>query len=175
MIGVENVVRRLRQNRGWPSRAEARVVLDAILEVRAAVVYATFAVLLVFFPILGASRELPAASSRRSASPTSSPCWPRSPSRSRSRLRSRVLLLTGKRRDGEQRRNRLWCAGRDGATKPCSGPHRPVPQLGHVRRRPVRPIAGAAMLPFFGGTFLPDLREGHLILHVTATSRHVAR
>ena len=24
------------------------------------------------------------------------------------------------------------------------------------------------MLPFFGGTFLPDLREGHLILHVSA-------
>src|SRR5262249_56750680 len=29
-------------------------------------------------------------------------------------------------------------------------------------------VAGAAMLPFFGGTFLPDLREGHLILHVSA-------
>ena len=29
-------------------------------------------------------------------------------------------------------------------------------------------MAGAAMLPLFGGTFLPDLREGHLILHVTA-------
>ena len=24
------------------------------------------------------------------------------------------------------------------------------------------------MLPFFGSTFLPDLREGHLILHVAA-------
>jgi len=29
-------------------------------------------------------------------------------------------------------------------------------------------IAGGAMLPFFGSTFLPDLREGHLILHVAA-------
>jgi Cu/Ag efflux pump CusA len=29
-------------------------------------------------------------------------------------------------------------------------------------------VAGAAMLPFFGGTFLPDLKEGHLILHVSA-------
>src|SRR4029079_6791961 len=28
--------------------------------------------------------------------------------------------------------------------------------------------AGAAMLPFFGGTFLPDLKEGHLILHISA-------
>ena len=36
-------------------RAEARVVLDAILEVRTAVVYATFAALLVFFPILALS------------------------------------------------------------------------------------------------------------------------
>ena len=56
VIGVENVVRRLRENRRLSEpRAEARVVLDAILEVRTAVVYATFAALLVFFPILALS------------------------------------------------------------------------------------------------------------------------
>ena len=56
VIGVENVVRRLRENRRLSEpRAEARVVLDAILEVRSAVVYATFAALLVFFPILALS------------------------------------------------------------------------------------------------------------------------
>ena len=53
VIDVENIVRRLRENRG---RAEplgtARVVLDACLEVRSAVVYATFAVILVVLPIM---------------------------------------------------------------------------------------------------------------------------
>src|SRR5258708_20115337 len=29
-------------------------------------------------------------------------------------------------------------------------------------------LAGGAALPFFGGTFLPDLKEGHFVLHMTA-------
>lgn len=53
VIGVENAVRRLRENRRLAlPRAEARVILDAAFEVRSAVVYATFAVLLVFLPIV---------------------------------------------------------------------------------------------------------------------------
>ncbi|HEU4400552.1 MAG TPA: efflux RND transporter permease subunit, partial [Candidatus Polarisedimenticolia bacterium] len=52
IIDVENILRRLRQNRG---RAEPspilRVILDASLEVRSAVVYATFIVALVFLPV----------------------------------------------------------------------------------------------------------------------------
>ena len=53
VIDVENIHRRLRENRGLAEpRPVLRVILDASLEVRAAVVYATFAVTLVFFPIL---------------------------------------------------------------------------------------------------------------------------
>ena len=53
VIGVENIVRRLRENRRLVSpRSDARIVLDASLEVRSAVVYATFAVILVFLPII---------------------------------------------------------------------------------------------------------------------------
>src|SRR5207244_4596109 len=56
VIGVENVVRRLGENRRLAEpRPEARVVLGAILEVRSAVVYATFAVLLLFLPVLALS------------------------------------------------------------------------------------------------------------------------
>jgi Cu/Ag efflux pump CusA len=56
VIGVENVMRRLRENRRLAEpQPEARIVLDAILEVRSSVVYATFAVVLVFFPILALS------------------------------------------------------------------------------------------------------------------------
>ena len=53
VIDVENILRRLRENRAQPDpRAALRVVFDASLEVRGAVVYATFAVVLVFVPVL---------------------------------------------------------------------------------------------------------------------------
>src|SRR6185436_19357767 len=53
VIDVENILRRLRENRTreHPEPA-ARVVFSASIEVRSAVVYATLAVILVFFPIL---------------------------------------------------------------------------------------------------------------------------
>ena len=52
IIGVENVVRRLRLNREQGSpRSPMAVVLDALLEVRSAVVYGTLIVMLVFLPV----------------------------------------------------------------------------------------------------------------------------
>ncbi|MGH9256099.1 MAG: efflux RND transporter permease subunit [Vicinamibacterales bacterium] len=52
IIGVENVVRRLRLNRQQGSpRPAAVVVLEASLEVRSAVVYGTLIVMLVFLPV----------------------------------------------------------------------------------------------------------------------------
>lgn len=49
-IDVENTYRRLRKNRASQSpRAALSVVLDATLEVQGTLVYATFAVALVFF------------------------------------------------------------------------------------------------------------------------------
>lgn len=53
IIDVENILRRLRQNRqSEEPRPVWRVVLEASLEVRSAVVYATFVVVLVFVPVL---------------------------------------------------------------------------------------------------------------------------
>lgn len=53
IIDVENMVRRLRENRLLPRpRPAIRVVLDASLEVRSAVVYATLIVICVFVPVL---------------------------------------------------------------------------------------------------------------------------
>ena len=53
VIDVENILRRLRENRHAENpRPALPVILDASLEVRSAVVYATFAVVLVFTPIL---------------------------------------------------------------------------------------------------------------------------
>lgn len=53
IIDVENIFRRLKENKalGYP-RSAFRVVLDASVEVRSAVVYATFVVVLVFVPVL---------------------------------------------------------------------------------------------------------------------------
>jgi CzcA family heavy metal efflux pump len=56
VIDVENIYRRLRENRALPNpRPTFHVVLGASIEVRSAVVYATFAVILVFFPVLNMS------------------------------------------------------------------------------------------------------------------------
>jgi len=52
IVDVENVLRRLLENRRSPTpRSDFRVVLDASLEVRSAVVYAGFIVALVFLPV----------------------------------------------------------------------------------------------------------------------------
>src|SRR5439155_22947881 len=52
IIDVENILRRLRENaRAGTPRSALAVVLDASLEVRSAVVYATFIVALVFVPV----------------------------------------------------------------------------------------------------------------------------
>lgn len=56
VIDVENIYRRLRENRASANpRSVFQVVFDASIEVRSAVVYATFAVILVFFPVLNIS------------------------------------------------------------------------------------------------------------------------
>ncbi len=53
VIDVENILRRLRENRQLREPRHAiQVVLDASIEVRSAVVFATFAVVLVFVPVL---------------------------------------------------------------------------------------------------------------------------
>jgi CzcA family heavy metal efflux pump len=56
IIDVENVVRRLRENRARPAdqqRPAADVVLEATLEIRTSIVFATIIIVLVFLPIFG--------------------------------------------------------------------------------------------------------------------------
>ena len=56
IIDVENVVRRLRENAAKPleeQRLAAAVVLDATLEIRTSIVFATVIIVLVFLPIFG--------------------------------------------------------------------------------------------------------------------------
>jgi CzcA family heavy metal efflux pump len=164
VIDVENILRRLRANRhSEQPRPPMRVVFDASLEVRSAVVYATFAVVLVFVPILtmtGVAGRLFAplglayifailASLVVALTVTPALC----------------LLLLGK--------------GRLPVAEPplvrwLKARYRPL--LLRVERHPraiiagvaVLTLGGLAMLPLLEGGFVPELKEGHFIVHMTA-------
>ena len=163
VIGVENVVRRLREARRLGLTTPARVVVrDAILEVRASVAYATVAVLLVFLPVLAltgvagrlfgplALAYILAVLASLLVALTVTPALA-------------VLLLA--------RRTRL-----PAADPPAMRASRRAYAglLARISRSPravmaggaLATLVGAAALPFFGGAFLPDLKEGHLILHM---------
>jgi CzcA family heavy metal efflux pump len=163
VIGVENAVRRLRENRRLaPPRPEARVILDAAFEVRTAVVYATFAVLLVFLPIVAlpgiagrlfaplAFAYILAVLSSLVVALTLTPALamallagrrarPRDPPVMRWTRSGYVRLL-----QGAAQRSRLVLAAAAAFT-----------------------VLGCAALPFFGGSFIPELQEGHLVVHMT--------
>jgi CzcA family heavy metal efflux pump len=56
IVDVENVYRRLRENRALPTpRAPLRVILDASVEVRSSIVFSTVLVILVFLPLFALS------------------------------------------------------------------------------------------------------------------------
>jgi CzcA family heavy metal efflux pump len=162
VIDVENIYRRLRENRALASpRPIFQVVYDASLEVRSAVVYATFAVILVFFPVLTLSGLagrifLPLglayilailASLVVALTITPALCFsllgerdlpPQEPPMVRwSKARYRKLLL------GVERAPRVVMAA-----------------------VAIVVLIGAVVLPFLQGFFLPELREGHFIVHV---------
>ncbi|MCW5621799.1 MAG: efflux RND transporter permease subunit, partial [Burkholderiales bacterium] len=161
IIDTENIFRRLRENRGL--RPLREVVLDAAVEVRSSVVYATFIVALVFMPLLtlsGIAGKLFAplgqayilailASLGVALTLTPALCY---------------LLLA---------RGNLEQVDPPAATwlKP-----RYIGMLRRVERFPQRVVAGVfavialgiGMLPLFSGEFIPTLREGHYIVHMSA-------
>ena len=164
IIVVENVYRRLRENRLAPEPAAvSQVILDAALEVRSAVVYATLAIALVFLPVLtlsGLAGRLfsPLAISYLLAT-----------------LASLLVAITV---------TPALCL----ALLPQNSlPDRDAPiahwlkdryqaLIAEVERRyrlvivivGLLTLSGLAALPFFGGGFLPELAEGHYIVHMTA-------
>jgi CzcA family heavy metal efflux pump len=163
VIGVENITRRLRQNkRRETPRPPIRVVFDATFEVRSAVVYATFAVILVFLPVVtlsGVAGRLFAplgityisavlASLVVAVTVTPALSLLLLPQRSRER-EPPVLEWTRRRYEAGLRR--------------IIG----APRLA-IAAAALLTAGGLALLPFFGATFLPDLQEGHFIVHMTA-------
>lgn len=164
VIDVENIVRRLRENRRLERpKPAARVVLDASIEVRSAVVYATFAVILVFFPILtlsgiagrlfaplGVAYILAVLASLLVAL-TVTPAL------------SMLLLTRAELSDAEPPVLRWTKARYRGSLDRIELHPRPVLLVVAVLA-----LFGLATVPFFGGTFLPELKEGHFIIHMSA-------
>ncbi len=165
VIDVENILRRLRQNRGAAQPLPAfQIVRNASLEVRSAVVYATFAVVLVFVPILTMS----GVAGRLFA--------PLGVAYILAVLASLVVALT---------LTPALCLALLGAPHFEKQEARLMTKLKaryrslllRIEQRPRTVLITAAALtlvsflalPFFGGSFLPELREGHFIVHMAAT------
>lgn len=164
VIDVENIYRRLRENRASQApRSVFQVVFDASIEVRSAVVYATFTVILVFVPVLtmaGLAGRIFAplgmayiwailASLVVALTVTPALCF---------------LLLGG--RDLPPREPALVRWLRTGYQKLVRGVEEaPLLVMAAVA---VMILLGVAILPFLQGSFLPHLREGNLTVHMTA-------
>jgi CzcA family heavy metal efflux pump len=163
IIDVENIFRRLRENaRAGHPRSAAAVVLAASLEVRNAVVYATFIVVLVFVPIfflsglqgrlfapLGYAYVLAVLASLAVAL-TVTPAL------------ALLLLPQASGREDPPLLGRLQ-AGYDWLLRRLD--RQPVP-LGTVT---VLLMAAAGWAVWnFGGEFLPELRENHFVVHMRA-------
>jgi CzcA family heavy metal efflux pump len=164
IVDVENIVRRLRENErlGRP-RPPFRVVLEASLEVRNAVVFASLVVVTVFLPVLMltglqgsffaplALAYVLAVLASLLVALTVTPALTLA-------IFSRGVPVTA------EPRLQRWIKG---------GYHRLLTRVAAQPGRVMTAVAllccGAlAMVPFFGGEFLPEFREGHFVLQISA-------
>jgi CzcA family heavy metal efflux pump len=163
IIGIENILRRLRENgRSASPLPRLDVVRDASLEVRGPVIYATAVVIAVFMPALFTSSVqghfvgplalafIFAVVASLLVALTSTPALC-------------ALLL----RRHDARPEASWLVRLKGWQ---SSVVRSV--AGHLRwviaALIALVIAAVAALPFLGGTFMPEFREGHFVLQVSS-------
>jgi CzcA family heavy metal efflux pump len=164
IIDVENIFRRLRENAARPDPISPfRVVLTASLEVRSAVVYATFVVALVFLPVLTMSglqgrlfaplgkAYILAVLASLAVAMTVTPA---------------LSLILLPRRAGRAAEPGLITAVKKGYQRLL------IPLARHpwVVLLVVLVLCAAAAVQSrgFGGEFLPDFREGHFVVHMNA-------
>jgi CzcA family heavy metal efflux pump len=164
IIGIENILRRLRENGQLAEpRPRLKIVLEASLEVRGPVIYATAVVIAVFLPELFASSVqgrfvgplalafIFAVTASLVVAMTSTPA---------------LCALFLRQHDARPQagwlaRLKNWQAA---AVRHVGG---------HIKATLivllVLVVAAAAALPFLGGTFMPDFREGHFVMQVTSS------
>ena len=164
IIGIENILRRLRENaRLEAPRSRLEIVRDASLEVRGPVIYATAVVVVVFLPELFTSSVqgrfvgplalafIIAVVASLLVAMTSTPALC-------------ALFL----RHHDERPEARWLQRlknwQRGSVHRVSG-HLKMTMLvliGFV-------MVAAGALPFLGGTFMPDFREGHFVMQVSSS------
>jgi CzcA family heavy metal efflux pump len=165
IIGIENILRRLAENekQGNP-RSRLDVIGDATLEVRGPVVYATLVVIAIFLPQLFSTTVqgkfvgplalafILAVIASLLVALTAAPALS-------------VLMLNARDAHGDQGWI-LWLKERQ----------RRVIAFVYDRFRLVGVVLIAATLvagtalPFMGGSFMPDFREGHFVMQVSAST-----
>lgn len=163
VIDVENIARRLRENRQLATpQPVASVVLGACLEVRGAVVYATFAVVLVFLPVLAlpgiggrlfaplAAAYILAVLASLAVALTVTPALSMALLSRGGRLAPPPLVRWSRR-------------GYEALLRRIVG--HPLPLIGITI---ALTVLGLTVLPGFGGSLIPELREGHFVVHMAA-------
>jgi CzcA family heavy metal efflux pump len=165
IIGIENILRRLRENRSLAEpKPRLDVVREASLEVRGPVIYATAVVVAVFLPALFTSSVqghfvgplalafifAVLASLLVALTATPALC---------------ALLL----RRHDARAEAAWLVRLKSWQR--SAVHRVADHFGAVAAILIGlVIAAIVALPFLGGTFMPDFREGHFVMQVTSAA-----
>ncbi|HWA87503.1 MAG TPA: efflux RND transporter permease subunit, partial [Opitutus sp.] len=163
IIDVENILRRLRENAALAApRPALGVILGASLEVRSAVVFATFIVVLVFLPVLTltglqgaffaplAHAYILAILASLAVALTITPA---------------LALLFFARGPGRPELPRFQRALRRRYEKILGWAERH--RVGVVTAVAVFCLVALSRLPFLGGDFLPEFREGHFVLQVS--------
>jgi Cu/Ag efflux pump CusA len=164
IVDVENIFRRLRENQMISEPLSvAQVVMNASIEVRGAVVYATFIVALVFLPVLTLSgvagklfaplgfAYILAVMASLGVALTLTPALA-------------FVLLTHKPLTSDEPRLMRWLK-RHYSRLLSNIEHRARGIVGVIV---VLCLAAFATLPFLGGSFIPELKEGHYIVHMAA-------
>jgi CzcA family heavy metal efflux pump len=164
IIGIENIMRRLRENARLPvPRARLEVITEASLEVRGPVIYATAVVIAVFLPELFTSSVqghfvgplalafILAVLASLVVAMTATPAL--------------CALLLGARAAHAEAG---WLRGLKSVQRSALrfvAAHLRIVTLGLA----VLFVAAMAVLPYLGGAFMPDFREGHFVMQVTSS------
>src|SRR5579863_7470338 len=165
IIGIENILRRLRENKRLPEpKPRLDVLREASLEVRGPVIYATAVVIVVFLPELFTSSVqghfvgplalafIFAVLASLLVALTSTPALC-------------ALLL----RRHDARAEAAWLTRLKSWQR--SAVHGVAAHFAAVAVTLVAlVIAAGVALPFLGGTFMPDFREGHFVLQVSSSA-----
>ncbi|HEX4635537.1 MAG TPA: efflux RND transporter permease subunit [Rhizomicrobium sp.] len=165
IIGIENILRRLAENAKMANpRSQIAVIADATLEVRGPVVYATLVVIAIFLPQLFSTTVqgkfvgplalafILAVVASLLVALTAAPALS-------------ALMLNARDTHGDQRWI-AWLKARQ--SRVIAFVYERFRLIGAILI--VATVAAAACLPFLGGSFMPDFREGHFVMQVSAST-----